>query len=447
MLALCGALLSGLLIVLALPLGEQSYLVWIALVPLLRGSKEKGFLVGFVLSLVAIFFAAWLAKTGIFYEHKNFEESEGWLYTGFGLFGFAFALSVAFCADKKIGTKPLWWLAALGVLLEACLLIELPAHLALSLYRHPIAMLLASVGSIWLLSFLVWLGNLWLAQLPIKRAMGFGAALMALTLVSSFVTLPGSGPKVLVAALQTAELDDRSLESSQRKIAERGPLLTVWPEFGGMVMAVGGDAKALSDLAKTSSPFATSFRDAHDPLPHNVASVFSEAGESPRYQKRKLFGGEKKMHTAGSTPVAANLRGHGVGLNICFDSCFPSIMRETATIPGVNLIALPTIDPPSTHYFVAGIHAAFTPFRAAETGLSIVRADGYAYSMIVNSTGAIVAEAGVGEEILFAEVSASPRRVPARWLGDVVLYGCGVLLVWGLVRGRRAGGEVPKLDS
>lgn len=441
MLALCGALLSGLLIVLALPLGEQSYLVWIALVPLLRGSKEKGFLVGFVLSLVAIFFAAWLAKTGIFYEHKNYEESEGWLYTGFGLFGFAFALSVAFWADKKVGTKPLWWLAALGVLLEACLLIELPAHLALSLYRHPIALTLASIGSIWLLSYLVWLCNLWLSQLPIKHAARFGAAFAVLTFASSFVPLPGSGPKVLVAALQTAEVDDRNLETAQRKIAAQGPLLTVWPEFSGMVMAVGGDTTSLLNLAKTSSPFATTFRDAHEPLPHNIAAIFSETGESPRYQKRKLFGGEKAMHTRGSKPASAPLRGHTVGLNICFDSCFPSIMRETALLPGVDLIVLPTIDPPSKHYFVAGIHAAFTPFRAAETGLSIIRADGYAYSMIVDNTGAIVAEAGAGEKVLLGEVGISARNAPARLLGDAALYACGIAFIFGMLPRRSKPGE------
>ena len=438
MLALCSALLSGLLIVLALPLGEQSYLVWIALVPLLRGTKEKGFLVGFVLSLVAIFFAAWLAKTGIFYEHKNFEESEGWLYTGFGLFGFALALAVAFCADKKVGTKPRWWLAALGVLLEACLLIELPAHLALSLYRHPLILMFASVGSIWLVSYLVWLCNLALAAMPTKQALGVGAGIMALSVLSSFLPLPGSGPKALVAALQTAEVDNPNLEKAQRQIAARGPLLTVWPEFSGIVMAVGGDTSALTDLANNSSPFATSFRDAQKPLPHNVAAIFSEEGESLRYQKRKLFGGEKQMHAPGSKPAATNLRGHTIGLNICFDSCFPSIMRETAHLPGVDLIALPTIDPPSHHYFVAGIHAAFTPFRAAETGVSIVRADGYAYSMIVDNTGAIVAEADAGEEVLFAEVGVSARNVPARWLGDAALYGCGVLFLLGIFQARRA---------
>lgn len=42
------ALFCGLLLVLALPLGEQFYLAWFMLVPLLVAVRGKGFLVGFV---------------------------------------------------------------------------------------------------------------------------------------------------------------------------------------------------------------------------------------------------------------------------------------------------------------------------------------------------------------------------------------------------------------
>ena len=58
---LAGVALSGVLLVLALPLGEQAYLAWFALVPLLRAVHGRGVLLGFIGALATIFFAAWLA--------------------------------------------------------------------------------------------------------------------------------------------------------------------------------------------------------------------------------------------------------------------------------------------------------------------------------------------------------------------------------------------------
>ncbi|MEI8281825.1 MAG: hypothetical protein WCG75_05430, partial [Armatimonadota bacterium] len=43
-------------------------------------------------------------------------------------------------------------------------------------------------------------------------------------------------------------------------------------------------------------------------------------------------------------------------------------------------------------YFIAGMHASFTPFRCAENGVAMVRSDGHFGSMIVNERGLIVTE-------------------------------------------------------
>ncbi|HWA82115.1 MAG TPA: nitrilase-related carbon-nitrogen hydrolase, partial [Fimbriimonadaceae bacterium] len=152
--------------------------------------------------------------------------------------------------------------------------------------------------------------------------------------------------------------------------------------------------------------------------------------ESAWYFKRKVFGGESNMHTPGTVPVAVPWPGHpDLGLGICYDSCYPRMMADTAA-KGAGLIALPTIDPDATDCFIAAAHAAFTPFRAAESGISIVRADGIAYSQIVDNSGHIVAEMGPRREGFLVGSAPTDRR----WtlyslLGDWVLYLCGVYVL------------------
>ena len=201
-----------------------------------------------------------------------------------------------------------------------------------------------------------------------------------------------------------------------------------------MLFVRGEDTSRLRDLTMASSPVVTSFRDTATPLPHNVASLFLNGVESARYAKRKLFGSETKMHTAGETAVAVPFGSDGgaVGLNICYDSCFPYVIRETAALLNVRLIALPTIDPESRHYFIAAMHAAFTPFRAAENGVAMVRADGHFGSMIVDEKGRIVTELHDEQKSSLGNVSG--RRVWTLYqvIGDAFWYGCMVAVVWPL---------------
>lgn len=91
--------------------------------------------------------------------------------------------------------------------------------------------------------------------------------------------------------------------------------------------------------------------------------------------------------------MAVPLGARKVGLNIWFHSCFPAVLRDTAYLEEVGLLALPTIDPRAPHHFMATMHAAYSPFRAAELGVPVVRADCGAYSSIVDARGRILAEA------------------------------------------------------
>lgn len=443
-LVLAGAVVSGGFLTAALPLGEQAFFAWIALVPLLLVTRGLGFVGGFLAAIVAILSSSLVAVTGVLYRSPS-AGLDAWLFTGLGLFGFAVALTVAVWSDANSEKRPVFLFASLAVLFEACLLVELPAHIALTQYRVEPLVYLSSIVGIWGVSWVIWFSNLTIARLlHAKETRSKGVALFLGLSVIGFVLMrvqlpPLGGSTTRVAMLQTENVEGKELSALHRSAVLRGARVVVWPEFSGMVMAPGGDPSQLVALGRESptSSLVTSFRDATPPMPHNVASLFSVEGESERYAKRRPFGGEKSMHAPGDRATAATWDGTVVGLNICFDSCYPSIIRDTARLPGVQFIALPTIDPPSRHHFIAAMHAAYSPFRAAESGVSIVRADGYAFSSAVDARGKVLVQAEPGETIAYADLPIGRVATLPLLVGDWWLWVCGGLVAFVLVRGWR----------
>ena len=431
---IAGSLASGLLLVLALPLGEQAWIGWFALVPLVIVTRDQRIILGVVGAILTIGFAALLASTGWLYHHRMVGD----MVVIFGACGkFAFVVGVVLAASADVGAwrRPAWFFAALATLLEACTLAELPVHLALTQYRNLLLMPLASFGGVWIVSFLLWWFNFHIVRLPSKQMMGWIVAVSTFALVTQRVGFSASGSVQNFAAIQVSDPDEKILLALQTEASKTSPEFVVWPEFAGMSF-VGATDHPLRDVTSHPgiAPLITSFRDDARPLPHNVAALFSSGSESARYAKRKLFGGEKYMHAPGKVAVAVPYRDGTVGLCICFDSCYPEAIRETARLPGVSVIALPTIDPPTANYFMAGMHAAYTPFRCAESGVAMIRSDGNAYSQIVDATGRIVAEKGPGDGVLRGAVPVGRRWTLYGAIGDWFLVICGVLVGWGYFR-------------
>ncbi|MEQ1934653.1 MAG: hypothetical protein ABL962_12385, partial [Fimbriimonadaceae bacterium] len=272
-LMLLGAIaLSGVLLQQSLPLGEKGFLAWFAFVPMLRAVRGKGFIVGFVAGILTVFSGALLAQYGFLYAHPDPGTNDGWLWTGFGLFGFASALVTAMVAEKNAEKRPAWWFAAWAILFESVLLLQLPAHLGLTQYRHPLMMMITSVGGIWLVSFLAWLSNLWLARLELKPRLTGCVCAASLSLLTSFIPWRDGGGTMTVAALQV----DVSIGPDLAKMHTEADNvdLVVWPEFAGILFEKAGDTKEMKDLSLTTAPFVTSFPDDLRPLPHNTATLF-----------------------------------------------------------------------------------------------------------------------------------------------------------------------------
>lgn len=435
---------SAVLLVLALPPADLHFLGFIALVPVLLAVRGRGFAVGFASGMGVLVLGSLITRWGWFYEPSILDGDPGWNYLGFALFGLAVGMTCAVMGEtKRVDKWTPWLIAAWAVLFEAGLLIYLPAHLGLTQYRQLPAMKLASLGGVWVVSYFVWIVNLLLVNgIQQKKNWvlgGCGAVLGVYLGLSAIIGHPRGGP-LKVAIVQTESVDIDELAAYNREATKSGAEIVVWPELSGTVAAAGGNSSELVELAAQDdqAPFVTSFKDGTSPMPHNVAAVFSRDGESERYSKRKPFGAERSMHAAGTEPGKATVDGITYGLNICFDSCFPSVMLDTAELEGVEVILLPTLDPIAPYGTVQAIHAAYTPFRAAELGIPIVRADTTAYSMVVDARGVIVAEAGSGtEEIVLADVTPDSRNTLYRRFGDWFLYVCGVACLAGLVLRRK----------
>jgi apolipoprotein N-acyltransferase len=306
-------------------------------------------------------------------------------------------------------------------------------------------MLIASAGGIWAVSYVVWLLNFMLAQGYVarsKKVMAACGAFLGLYFgLNAFTGFPRPGEmKVGMLQTDTQVLDVLAVYNAEAK--EQGAEIVVWPELAGQASAPFGLTDQLLELASRpdQAAFVTSFEDGNEMLPYNAAAIFSSEGESERYRKRKLFGGESNFHQRGSAPASARVGGVTYGINICFDSCFPLIMRDTAMLEDVSMVLLPTLDPIGPYGTVQAFHAAYTPFRAAEMGVPIVRTDTTAYSMVVDARGVIVAQMRSGYEgVTLAEVTPERRDTLYRRLGDWFLVLCGFIVVAGLIKGRTAG--------
>ncbi|MDR3688640.1 MAG: nitrilase-related carbon-nitrogen hydrolase [Fimbriimonas sp.] len=428
---------SGCLIVLALPPSGRGTLAWFAMTPVFLASRRTRFVAGFVSALGACAVASIASVTGVFYSLGDSNGVPEWTYVGMALFGFVFGTLAGLNSEIRVWNfRTVLGLAAIGVLLESILLWVLPAPFELSQAGSMMMLWLAGSTGIWGVGFALWFVNLVLANSD--KSIAFRgvacATFIGLLYLVNVIALRTErhADDITVGVVQSSSTSLSEMRSLSRLAESGGAILVVWPEFSGIMDVRNGDSKILRALAheKGMPAFVTSFRDEHEPLPHNAASLFDRSGESKRYFKRKLFAAEKQMHAPGTHPLAVSTPFGQLGLNICYDSCFPAVMRDTAR-EGADVIALPTIDPESPYGFFAANHAAFGAFRSAEEGLSIIRSDGGAYSTITNNQGVIVGQLGaVADRVLVASVPSHSRWTLYKWAGDWFLYLCGAIVVW-----------------
>lgn len=444
-LAACTAL-SAVLLVLSMPPMSWWPLGWVSLIPVACAVHRGGFMAGFLAGLAAALGAGAFASTGLLYpSHLHWEGSTGWTMVGFSLFAIIASLSLGASAEGL----PWWATACLAVLFEAASMIYIPLHLGLSQWPSGGVLFLSSLGGIFLASGLVWLLQMAAAWAIVERRL-WGLTLLPAAGLLSLPMPPGPEGGVAIAMIQTDLSAGKSLEELTKEADQPGVAVIVQPELSGSSIASGGDPEGLVDLSKaTKAAIITSYADNSQPKPFNKA-VYLRGGQIlGAYRKRKLFAEERGIHQAGKDAATAVDGQLTVGMTICFDTCFPAEMRRTASQGEVNLILSPTLDPPTSHGVIQAIHAAFTPFRAAELGIPIVRADTTASSMAVDSWGRVLAWTPPGERVDIVQVTPERRWTLYRAVGDwpLLLAAGGFVAGWFQVRRRKAVSDDPPADA
>jgi predicted amidohydrolase len=128
--------------------------------------------------------------------------------------------------------------------------------------------------------------------------------------------------------------------------------------------------------------------------------------------------------TPGDRAVVARVDGTGLGLSICYDLRFPRLYRALA-LAGAEILAVPAV---FTEHTGRDHWEVLLRARAIENGAWVIAAGGcgpggpgaipaWGHSMVVDPWGRIVAQAGIDEAIVQADldldaVAAARRQIP-----------------------------------
>lgn len=179
----------------------------------------------------------------------------------------------------------------------------------------------------------------------------------------------------------------------------------------GIPAAVAGAARDTGIAIAASFPFARA-----DGTFAIAAGLWDAAGaEVLRYEKVHLWGAEERLAftPAAAAPEIATWNGRRVGFQICYDIEFPEPARSLAE-RGADLILVPTAIDGHSRYVPELLIRA----RAAENALVVAYADHPALpsdgedlgdgftglSTVAGREGRVIAAAGIGAEILFADL-------------------------------------------
>lgn len=157
---------------------------------------------------------------------------------------------------------------------------------------------------------------------------------------------------------------------------------------------------------------AGSFAELARGLRYNTSVVIDPSGEVvATYRKQHLFGwedGEPSVMTAGDVLVVLPTPLGATGLATCYDLRFPELFRRLVD-SGTEAVLLASGWPMSRidHWSVLARARAIenqTWFIACNTAGTHAGVEMGGRSVVVDPKGVVVAEAGVGEEILYADV-------------------------------------------
>jgi apolipoprotein N-acyltransferase len=493
-----GALVAGAVPpLLAFPAPDVSVLAWFALVPgllLIRAAptaREAGIRGWWLASGYILAAMYWLAPEigpGLLLVAAVF----GVLQVPFGISAWALLrppLTLARALAALVVVPSCWLLAEW---LRSWQALGGPwAVLGASQWQHPAVLALASVGGVWLVSWVLVAANVaitimltsarWAARIAAAAA---AAAVVASGPVTFALTAPApvtgtaaialvqpgvlSNPKLRVDASQRLTVD------ASRDPAARRADLIVWGE-SSVSYHLESDAALLRSIEKVSAAEKTQILvnqdSVHDGDKTKVAVLVGPHGIAGTYTKTRLvpfgeyipFRSALSWLTDISRAAPVNMvPGNGahvlqvaepdgqpltIGPLICFESAFPDMSRVD-TDHGAQVIVYQTADSTFQGTWALAQHAALDALRAAETGRPVVQAALTGDSDAFDSRGRQLAWMGETQRgVTTARVSlpaVSSRTIYDR-LGDYVPWaatgvaGLAGLAALGRLRRRRPG--------
>ena len=119
---------------------------------------------------------------------------------------------------------------------------------------------------------------------------------------------------------------------------------------------------------------------------------------------------EGRVYTAGHTPVLLDIESFKLGLSICFDLRFPELFRLYSS-QGANLLSISsafTVPTGKAHWHTLvrarAIENQSYVVASAQWGKHNERMSTFGHSLIVDPWGEVLADAGEGEKIIFADL-------------------------------------------
>ncbi|MER7192194.1 apolipoprotein N-acyltransferase [Streptomyces flaveolus] len=427
------AVLAGALPVLAFPAPSLWWWAWAALVPwlLLARSAPTGRRAAY---------DGWCAGFGFMLAMHH------WLLPSLHVFTFVIAALLGalwapwgWLVRRLLGGAPSGGrvAAALLVLPSGWLAVELVRSwqglggpwgmIGASQWQVSPALRLASVGGVWLLSFLVVAVNVAVAVLvAVRRARvpavaGLVATAAATSAAWVWAPRPDTGERVAVAVVQPGVVAGRDSadrrfdreEQLTRGLADRGADLIVWGES-----SVGFDLDDRPDLARrlaalsreTGADILVNVDARRSDKPGIYKSSVLVGPDGPtgdRYDKMRLvpFGeyvparsllgwatsvgkaaGEDRRR--GSEQVVMDVgKGLRIGPMVCFESAFPDISRHLAA-DGAEVLLAQSSTSTFQDTWAPEQHASLAALRAAESGRPMVHATLTGVSAVHDATGA-----------------------------------------------------------
>jgi predicted amidohydrolase len=120
---------------------------------------------------------------------------------------------------------------------------------------------------------------------------------------------------------------------------------------------------------------------------------------------------EGKVYTKGNKPQMIDVEGYKIGLSICFDLRFPELFRSYSS-QGANVLSISsafTVPTGKAHWHTLvrarAIENQSYVVASAQWGKHNEKLSTFGHSLVVDPWGEVLADAGDGEKIVFAEFS------------------------------------------